>query len=377
MSGDMTLGAFVSAGMPFDVLNSGLSKLNLAGFELEVSHRERSGIVATNIEVVVSKQPSYHRHLKDIQAIIDDSSLSESVKERAKKIFLEVAKAEATIHGSTIEKIHFHEVGAVDSVVDIVGTALCMEYFNIDEVYSSAVKVGGGGFVKSAHGNLPVPTPATLQILRDYPIVLTDIQHELTTPTGAAIIKALSQGTLPLAKLKISSIGYGTGTKDFEEIPNLLRVMIGRVDERYESDAVVAVETTIDDMNPEIYPHVIEQLMETGAFDAFVVPVLMKKGRPGMLLSIIAERGKLDAVLAVIFRETTTLGVRILPIERRKLSRSSREVQTSLGTVRVKVVVHEGKERLVPEFEECKRIATEKNLPLKDVYRTLEREMEG
>ena len=376
ISGDMTLGAFVSAGMPFDTLANELAKLGLEGFELQASHIERSGIVATKIDVVVSHQPHYHRHLKDINELIDRSSLSQSVKERAKKIFLEVARAEAVIHGSTIEKIHFHEVGAIDSLVDIVGASICIEFFNIDEVYSSPVKVGGGGFVKSAHGKLPVPTPATMEILKDYPVVLTDIQHELTTPTGAAIVKALSKGTLPTTKLKATAIGYGAGTKEFEAIPNLLRVMIGKIDREYETDTVIVVEANIDDMNPEIYPYVIERLMEAGAYDAFVLPVLMKKGRPGMILSAITERGKLDAVNAVIFKETTTLGVRTIPSERFKLPRSSREVKTSLGPVKVKVVVNEGTERIVPEFEECKRIAREKNMALKDVYKILEKEIQ-
>jgi len=376
ISGDMTLGAFVSAGMPFDTLANELAKLGLEGFELQASHIERSGIVATKIDVVVSQQPHYHRHLKDINELIDRSSLSQSVKERAKKIFLEVARAEAVIHGSTIEKIHFHEVGAIDSLVDIVGASICIGFFNIDEIYSSPVKVGSGGFVKSAHGKLPVPTPATMEILKDYPVVLTDIQHELTTPTGAAIVKALSKGTLPTTKLKATAIGYGAGTKEFEAIPNLLRVMIGKIDREYETDTVIVVEANIDDMNPEIYPYVIERLMEAGAYDAFVLPVLMKKGRPGMILSAITERGKLDAVNAVIFKETTTLGVRTIPSERFKLPRSSREVKTSLGPVKVKVVVNEGTERIVPEFEECKRIAREKNMALKDVYKILEKEIQ-
>jgi len=376
ISGDMTLGAFVSAGMPFDTLANELAKLGLEGFELQASHIERSGIVATKIDVVVSQQPHYHRHLKDINELIDRSSLSQSVKERAKKIFLEVARAEAAIHGSTIEKIHFHEVGAIDSLVDIVGASICIGFFNIDDVYSSPVKVGSGGFVKSAHGKLPVPTPATMEILKDYPVVLTDIQHELTTPTGAAIVKALSRGMFPTARLKATAIGYGAGTKEFEAIPNLLRVMIGKIDREYETDTVIVVEANIDDMNPEIYPYVIERLMEAGAYDAFVLPVLMKKGRPGMILSAITERGKLDAVNAVIFKETTTLGVRTIPSERFKLPRSSREVKTSLGPVKVKVVVNEGTERIVPEFEECKRIAREKNMALKDVYKILEKEIQ-
>lgn len=377
ISGDMTLGAFVSAGVSVDLLRSELAKLGLQGFEVEASHVERSGIMATRIDVIVSEQPSYHRHLKDIRAIIEQSSYADNVKLRALSIFEEVAKAEARIHATSIEKIHFHEVGAVDSLVDIVGTAVCLEHLGINAVYSSPVKVGGGGFVGSAHGTLPIPTPASLEILRDYPIILTETQEELTTPTGAAIIKALSRGTLSTANLRIQSIGYGTGSKEFKTHPNLLRVMIGTIDEGFEAEDVVMVETNIDDMNPEIYPYVIERLIATGAHDAYVLPILMKKGRPGILLSTIVERGKLDQVLSVVFRETTTLGVRILPIERKKLRRSQRTVKTSLGEVRAKVIVHEGAERLVPEFEECKRIAMEKDLPLKDVYRTLEKEMGG
>jgi len=377
ISGDMTLGALVSAGVPFDVLTRELRKLGLEGFELQASHKERSGIVATKIDVVVTQPPSSHRHLKEIYAIIEGSTLSDAVKERAKRIFAEVARAEAAVHGSTIDKIHFHEVGAIDSLVDIIGASICLEYLGIDEIYSSPIKVGSGGFVRSAHGHLPVPTPATLEILKDYPVVLTDIESELTTPTGAAVIKALSSGTLSSSKLRISSIGYGAGSKEFEDIPNLLRVLIGEFDRDHESDTVVMVETNIDDMNPEIYPFVIERLIAAGAHDAYVVPVLMKKGRPGMVLSTIVERSRLEAILAVIFAETTTLGVRILPIERVKIKRTVREIETTLGKVKVKVVVRGQRENLIPEFEECKRIALAKNVPLKDVYELIEREIGG
>ncbi len=375
ISGDMTLGAFVSAGVPLDSLRDEVSKMGMSGLELEASHVERSGIAATKVSVVISQKSSPHRHLSDIRGIIENSALSPRVQQTAMKIFWEVARAEAKVHATDIEKIHFHEVGALDSLVDIVGTAVCLELLGVEEVYSSAVKVGGGGFVMSEHGKLPVPTPATLEILRDYPIVLTETREELTTPTGAAIVKALSRGTLSSSKLSIRSIGYGAGTKEFESIPNLLRVMIGTLKDGYETDDVVMIETNIDDMNPEIYPYVIERLIAAGAHDAYVLPVLMKKGRPGMLLSTLAERGKLDDILAIVFRETTTLGVRILPIERRKLTRSQRSVKTSFGEIRAKVVVSEGKERILPEFEECKRIAMERNLPLKEVYKTLEREL--
>ncbi len=375
ISGDMTLAAFVSAGVRVDELVTELSKLNLTGFEVEASHIERSGIVATKIDIIVSDPPRYRRHLKDINLLIDGSSLSDNVKTTAKKIFYELAIAEAKVHNSTIEKIHFHEVGAVDSLVDIVGTAICLEKLGIEAVYSSPVKVGQGGFVKTQHGAMPIPTPATMEVLRGYPILLTDISFELTTPTGAAIIKALSRGTLALERLTVESIGYGAGTKELERIPNILRVLIGELHELYDADELVVIETNIDNMNPELYPYVIEQLLAQGAMDAYLVPTIMKKGRPGILLSVLSDRSKLDHLSTVIFRETSTLGLRIQTIERKKLRRSLREVSTSFGSIRVKAIEREGREILSPEFEDCKRIAQERNLPLLEVYRIVEREL--
>jgi uncharacterized protein (TIGR00299 family) protein len=375
ISGDMTLGAFVSAGLPVEELGRELAKLSLQGFELQASHVERSGIVATKVEVVISIQPKYHRHLKDIIEIIDKSGLSNSVKGRSSRVFQEIAIAEAKVHNTSVEKIHFHEVGALDSIVDIVGTAICLEYFGIGQVYSSPIKLGGSGFVKAAHGQLPVPTPAAVEILKGYPTVLTDFGFELTTPTGAAIIKALSSGTLSHERMRIEKIGYGAGSHESDKVPNLLRVMIGELESKYDEDEVVSVETNIDDLNPEVYPYVIERLLSAGAHDAFLVPVIMKKGRPGILLSILANRVNLDAVLKVVYSETTTLGVRIQPVDRRKLPRTHKEVNTSLGTVKVKAIVMDGVERLVPEFEECRRIALEKKIPLIEVARILESEI--
>lgn len=375
ISGDMTLGAFVAAGMPFDELVRRLQGLPLKDFELSASHIERSGIVATKIDVIVSKDQHHHRHLKDIREIIDGSGLPESVRARANAIFTTLAAAEAHVHKSTPEKVHFHEVGAVDSIVDIVGTAICLDYFRVEHVYTSPLKVGGGGFINTQHGKMPIPTPATVEILKGYPTLLTDVHSELTTPTGAAIVKTLSKGTLSLERLKIESIGYGAGSREIPEIPNLLRVMIGELEPAYAVDELLTVETNIDDMNPELYPYVIERLLESGAHDAFVIPVLMKKGRPGSLLSVLTERGRLDAILPILFRETTTLGVRIQPVERRKVGRSSRTVQTSFGVTKVKVIQRESGETLVPEFEECKRIAREKGLPLIEVYKRIEREI--
>jgi hypothetical protein len=375
ISGDMTLGALVSAGVSLDELVADLRELGLSGYEVVARHLERSGIVATKLDVMISEAPRYHRHLKHINEIIEKADLSGKVKERAKKIFWEVAVAEAKVHNSTVDTIHFHEVGALDSLVDIVGTAICLEKLGIEQVYSSPVRVGSGGFVNTEHGKIPVPTPATMEILKGYPTVLTDIPFELTTPTGAAIIKALSAGVLTTERMKIESIGYGAGTREMEEAPNLLRVLVGELESQYAWDEIICVETNIDDMNPEIHPYVLDRLLAAGAFDAFLTPVIMKKGRSGILLSALVERSKLDTILSVLFHETSTLGVRILPIERRKLPRTQKEVTTSLGTVKVKCVLHEGQERLIPEYEECRRIAVEKNLPLMEVYRIIEREL--
>ena len=375
ISGDMTLGAFLSAGVSLDVLTTELKKLNVAGYEVSAAHIKRNGIGATKIDVVISDAPSYHRHLANINAIIEQSSLSKAVQENAKKIFYQVAVAEAAVHQSTVEKVHFHEVGAIDSIVDIVGTAICLEQLGIERVYSSPVKVGSGGTVNTQHGTMPIPTPATMEILKGYPVVLTEIPFELTTPTGAAIIKALSAGTLAFEQIRIHSIGYGAGTREFQAVPNLLRLIVGDIADGHERDEVVSIETNIDDMNPEILPYVIEKLIGAGALDAYLIPVIMKKGRPAHLLSVLAGRETLDAMLSILFHETSTLGVRIQHIERRKLPRAQKQIQTSLGVVLVKSVTHDGAERLIPEFEECKRIATERNMPLTEVYKILETDL--
>ncbi len=375
ISGDMTLGAFISAGMSIDLLNEEISKLNLHGVELQAQHIVRHGITAVHVDVVISEHHHHHRSLSHINSIIDKSALGETVKENAKKIFLELGKAEAKVHNTDIEKIHFHEVGALDSIVDIVGTAICVDKMGIGVVYSSPVKLGNGGFVQAAHGKLPIPTPATVEILKEYPTILTDIPSELTTPTGAAIIKTLSTGTLSLERLKVSAIGYGAGTKELEQVPNLLRVMIGELLPPYEQDELVLVETNIDDMNPEIYPYVIEKLLSKGAHDAYLIPIVMKKGRPGILLSALTSRSLLDEVANTIFSETTTLGLRIIPTERKKVHRENKMIKTRFGTVSVKSVVRDGEEKLIPEFEECKRISAENRIPLLEVYKQVEQDI--
>lgn len=376
ISGDMTLGAFVSAGVPLDTLVAEMRKLHLNGIELEAQHVVRSGITAVKLDVVVSERELTERRLRDIFQIIEQSGLSKTVQDRSKHIFNELAVAEAKIHNTTVEKVHFHEVGALDAIADVVGTAICLEILGIERLYTSPVKLGSGGFVDTAHGKMPIPTPATLEILKNYPTVLTEIPFELTTPTGAAIVKALSSGTLANEHIRVESIGYGAGSREIEAVPNLLRACVGEMSETYDEDELVVIETNIDNMNPEIYPYVIEKLLSSGAHDAYLAPIIMKKGRPGMLLSTLTHRAKIDEITDMIFRETTTLGVRIHHVERKKLKRDQQTVNTSLGAVRAKVISVNGKERLVPEFEECKRIASERRIPLIEVYTILNKELE-
>ena len=377
IAGDMAMGAFVSAGLPLDELSAELKKLSIGGFELTGTHVQRSGITAVHIDVAVIQEPKYHRHLADIFSIIEKSSLTPTVIERSKSVFTVIAEAEAKVHNTTVGKVHFHEVGALDSIVDIVGVAICLEKFGIEQVWSSPMRLGSGAMVNTQHGTMPVPTPATLEILRGYPSVLTTIPHELTTPTGAAIIKALSSGVLREEVLTVRSIGYGAGTKEIPETPNLLRVIIADLTDPYDRDDLVTVETNIDDMNPQVYPYLIEKLLSAGAHDAYLVPIIMKKGRPGILLSVMAGKAKLDDVIALIYEQTSTIGLRIQPIGRRKLLRRELEVETSLGRVRAKVVLRGGREVVAPEFDECKRIADERGLSLLHVMKTLEHELTG
>lgn len=376
IAGDMTLAAFVSAGLSIDELQSELKKLPLEGFELIGKHVLRSSINAVHVDITISHTPHYHRHLKDIYAIIDSSGLSQRVKEVSKSIFRVIGEAEAKVHNTTLEKIHFHEVGAVDSIVDIVGVAICLEKFSIERIYTSPVRLGSGGFIGTQHGTMPTPAPATVEILKGYPTVLTDIPEELTTPTGAAIVKALSSGVLRDETMRVRAVGYGAGTKEFTQIPNLLRVIIGEMETETEQEQIVTVETNIDDMNPQVYPYIIEKLLAAGAHDAYLIPIIMKKGRPGILLSVMVEKSKLDAISHIIYTQTPTLGLRVQEIGRRKLPRREVQVQTQFGPVKAKAVLRNGKEVLAPEFEECKRIAEALGRPVLEVQQALIKELE-
>lgn len=374
ISGDMTIGAFLSAGVPFDHLKSQLNKIKLSGYEISQKNIVRCGINAIKFEVNVFESELKHRHLKDIIKIIHDSDLANDVKRISEKIFNILANAEAKVHNTTVEKIHFHEVGAIDSIVDIIGTAICLDYLKIKQLFTSPIKLGSGGFIETEHGNLPIPTPAVVEILKDYPVTLTDLEYELTTPTGAAIVKTLSSGILKNQEIQVHSIGYGSGTRDLP-IPNLLRVLIGELEKQILEEDLLLVETNIDNMNPEIYPYIIEKLILNGAHDAYLVPIIMKKGRPGILLSTLISRSLLEKISDIIFKETTTLGLRVIEVGRKKIFREIKTINTMFGAVKIKVIDVDGQVRCVPEFEECKRIAIERNIPIMEVYKQVEKEL--
>ncbi|NTW67248.1 MAG: nickel pincer cofactor biosynthesis protein LarC [Nitrospirae bacterium] len=367
ISGDMTLGALVDAGLPIEVLRSELAKLDLPGYSLSSEKVRRSGIAATRVHVVLDEKKQPARHLSDIQKIINDSSLSLAVKQKSLSIFQRLAEVEAKVHGTTPEKVHFHEVGAVDALVDIVGSVIGLEHLGITEIIGSPLNVGSGT-VHTAHGKLPVPAPATAELLRDIPLYSSSITFELTTPTGAALISTLASSFGLLPQMKVRSIAHGAGNKDIPGQPNVLRLMIGELLPVYDEDTSTLIETNIDDMNPQLYDHVIEKLLAQGAQDAYLTPIIMKKGRPGILLSVLCDRKNSDAVLDTLFRETTSIGVRIGETGRKKLQREVRQVETAYGTVRIKVSSRNGEVLTVtPEYEDCKKLADNKQVPLKTV----------
>lgn len=365
VSGDMTLAALLSLGLPKEKLLGELKKLSLENYSVEISAGSRSGIAATGVEVQVGHQHHDHRHFSDIRAMIQESALAEKVKEISLRIFQRLAEAEARVHNKTVDDVHFHEVGAVDSIVDIVGTAIGIAHFDLDRIFSSELPMGRG-FVNCQHGRLPLPAPATLEVLKGYPVKNVDVEGELVTPTGAAIVASLSSGVSGWPDGIIHAIGYGMGKKEFPDRPNLLRLALGEASGIYDTDRAIVLEANIDDMNPEFYGFVMERLFAEKALDVSLSHLLMKKNRPGTLLRVIAAEADAEKLTEVVLRETTTLGVRAYPVTRKKLPREQKEIQTKYGMVRVKV---SGGIRFQPEYEDCRRIALEKKIPIQDVYR--------
>ena len=372
-SGNMILGALIDAGLDVKKLKSELKRLKITGYELLAKKVRKNGISSTYFDVI-AKTPhtASHRHLSDITRLINRSSLSKQAKEKSTNIFTRLAKAEAKVHGTGIEKIHFHEVGAVDAIVDIVGAVIALELLKIEKVYSSPLPLSHG-FVDCAHGRLPIPAPATMELLKGIPVYETKIMGELVTPTGAAILTQLSQFKSH-PQITVRSTGYGAGYHDLEA-PNLLRVMIGEQRTAL-CDEVYVLETNIDDLNPQIYEFVIERIFEAGALDVSLTNVIMKKSRPAVKLEVIVKEKDLAPIKKIIFEETTAIGLRCSKCKREILEREIKPINTAYGTIRVKSSRSDGKVlNIMPEYDDCKKAAQKHKIPLKQIYKEIERAM--
>lgn len=364
----MTLGALVDAGCPADALRTKLKGLAVPGWELTAEKVWKNGMAATYVHVK-TEDTQAHRSLTTILGIIDRSALSAKVKERAGAIFTELGHAEAAVHDVPVEKIHFHEVGAVDAIVDIVGACIGFEELGFESFACSALNVGGGT-AKMAHGVLPVPAPATARLLMGKPTYSNGAQKELVTPTGAAIVATLCESFGPQPAMKVSAIGYGAGTADLEAQPNVLRLMAGEAEKGIQShDGTIRVlEANLDDMNPQIFGYLMEKALAAGALDVFGTPVQMKKNRPGTLVTILCKPEDERKFQEMLFAETTTLGVRSHLVERHALEREFVKVSTAFGDVRVKLSRNFGRvQHVSPEFDDCRKLAEEKNVPLHEV----------
>jgi uncharacterized protein (TIGR00299 family) protein len=396
-AGDMILGALVDAGVPLDDLRSALGRLAVDRDAVWTERVTRAGISATKFSVrdevpaehghpqehdhvhhhdrgrghasavVPAPHTHAHRSLPEIYKLIDGSSLSGAGKDRAKQLFSRLGEAEAAIHGTPLDRVHLHEVGALDSIIDIVGAVHALEMLKVDRFVSSPLNVGSGS-VRSAHGTYPVPAPATAWLLRDAPIYAGPQQAELVTPTGALLVTGYAAAFGPVPPMRLKRVGYGAGSRDFHDSPNVLRVLIGESDSTAPALSVVVVEAEIDDMNPQIFGVLMEQLLTEGALDVFYTPIQMKKNRPGTLLTLIASPDARERLTTTIFRETTTIGVRYREMMRECLERETVTVDTPLGSVRFKIARRNGEVlNAAPEFEDCARIARERLVPVKDV----------
>ena len=373
IAGDMFLGALVSVGVPLQYLIDNLASLNIVDeYQLREEKVIKNGQSATKIHVDLNHHHHHHhRHLSDIEQLINQATLPIKVKDNSLAIFRTLASAEAKVHGTSIDKVHFHEVGATDAIVDIVGTCLGLDYLDVKELYCSSLPTGGG-FVKAAHGKLSVPVPAVLELwqTRQVPVYSNGIEKELVTPTGAAIVTTLAQDFGEPPQMKLNKIGLGAGNLDLA-IPNILRLWLGQSESHPHLEKVAVLETQIDDCNPQIFGYLFEELLKIGARDVFTQPVMMKKNRPGILLTIICDLEQIDMCEEIIFRETTTIGIRRQIQKRSILERNIETVNTKYGQIRVKIAHQQGKIiNIQPEYEDCVRLAREYNVPFNSIFLT-------
>ncbi|HEX9186709.1 MAG TPA: nickel pincer cofactor biosynthesis protein LarC [Vicinamibacteria bacterium] len=365
-SGDMLLGAVVDLGLPVERLRDELANLPLAGYRLESQEVTRSGLAATKVDVIAEGPSPAHRHLRHIVEILDRSSLDPAVKERASGLFRRLAEAEAEVHGTSIEKVHFHEVGAVDSIVDIVGGVLALRWLRADRFVASPLNVGTGT-VTMSHGTFPVPPPATAKLVAGVPVYGAG-DGELLTPTGALLVTAHATEYGPLPAMRIEKTGHGAGSRDTKGRPNVLRLIVGEEADAPAGERVLVLETEVDDAPPQLLGPLLERLLAAGAKDAYFTPVQMKKGRPGVLVTVVAEPSRREAIEELLFRETTTLGVRRQVWDRTVLERETATVETGYGPIRVKIGRRAGVVyNAWPEFDDCQRAAGEKGVAVKEV----------
>jgi uncharacterized protein (TIGR00299 family) protein len=379
ISGDMTLGALFDAGVSLDTLRGSLRGLNVAGWSISAEKVWKNGMSATFVRVATEDQ-SKHRSLSAILEILAQSELSEAVRNNASAIFRKLGEAEASVHDVPLEKIHFHEVGAVDAIVDIVGACIGFEALGIQKFACSPLNVGGGT-AKMAHGILPVPAPATAKLLQGKPTYSNGVERELVTPTGAAIVATVCDTFGPQPAMSVSAIGYGAGSANLEGQPNVVRMMIGEAAEKVVpgfDEEISVIEANLDDMNPQIYGYFQEKALAAGALDVYTTPVQMKKNRPGTLLTLLCKPQDANALMSLIFAETTTFGARTYSAQRRTLPRESVNVHTQYGDVRIKLSRVNGRIlHVAPEFEDCRKLAVEKNVPLQRVISDALRAYEG
>ncbi|HIE58179.1 MAG TPA: nickel pincer cofactor biosynthesis protein LarC [Anaerolineales bacterium] len=368
-SGDMMLGALVDAGLPVDRLLTGLAALDLDDFDLRIRRVRKNGFSATKVDVLVSDELT-ERRLPEIKAIITASDLPAALQERALAVFERMGRVEAGIHGLATDQVHLHELGGVDTIVDVVGVLLGVDALGIEKVYVSPVPLGRG-FVTGAHGQIPLPAPATIGLLDGVPVTGSPVDAETVTPTAAALLTALAEHFGALPTMRLTAVGYGAGRRALP-IPNLLRIFIGETESspNLQSEALLMLESNLDDENPEIYGYLMENLFAAGALDVFLTPIQMKKNRPGTRVSVLCNEADAAKIREILFRETSTLGVRVMPLQRYALKREISTVETPWGTVRVKIAhLPGGGVKSAPEYEDCRRVAEAAEVPLREVYR--------
>lgn len=371
-SGDMILGALIDAGVSPEALTDALQGLPLSGWRLEVKKEARGAITGTRA-IVHDDGSAPLRHFRDIRTLLSTSRLPEGIKEKSLEVLQRLAKAEARVHGMQVEDVHFHEIGAVDTVIDVVGTVIGLEALGIESLHASPLPLGRGR-VSCAHGVLPVPAPATVALLEGVPVRDGGVERELVTPTGAALLSTLCCGFGPLPPMVLGAVGYGVGTHPAADPPNVLRLMVGESEPFFASRRLLLMETHIDDMNPEFYEHLMESCFAEGALDVVLVPVIMKKNRPATLVRVLMDPSLRDRMAARVFSESTTLGVRFHEVDRLELQRMTREVATPWGPVRVKAAtLPDGTVRYQPEYDECRAVARRTATPLPLVYDEVKR----